>query len=64
MTEPQRTCPTCGNELSEAMELCPVCLLRKGLSDGVESGESSAPKKRSSRQYRETQCNDLSTMSW
>jgi hypothetical protein len=23
------------------MEYCPVCLLRKGLADGVESGESS-----------------------
>jgi hypothetical protein len=37
----QRTCPSCGNELSGAMEYCPVCLLRKGLADGVESGESS-----------------------
>jgi hypothetical protein len=42
MTEPQRTCPACGNELSGAMEFCPVCLLRKGLADGVESGESSS----------------------
>src|ERR1700756_2540382 len=42
MTEPQRTCPSCGNELSEAMEFCPVCMLRKGLAGGVESGESSA----------------------
>jgi len=41
MTEPQRTCPSCGNELSGTMEFCPVCLLRKGLSDGVESAESS-----------------------
>ena len=41
-TEPQRTCPSCGNELSGAMEFCPVCLLRKGLANGVESGESSA----------------------
>ena len=41
-TEPQRTCPSCGNEFSGAMEFCPVCLLRKGLADGVESGESSA----------------------
>ena len=40
--EPQRTCPSCGNELAEAMEFCPVCLLRKGLAGGVESGESSA----------------------
>ena len=40
--EPQRTCPTCGNKFSGAMEFCPVCLLRKGLAGGVESGESSA----------------------
>ena len=41
-TEPQRTCPSCGNEFSGAMEFCPVCMLRKGLADGVESRESSA----------------------
>ena len=41
-TEPQRTCPSCGNELSGAMEFCPVCMLRKALADGVESGESSS----------------------
>src|SRR5580692_10116431 len=40
-TEPQRTCPSCGNELSGAMEFCPVCMLRKALACGVESGESS-----------------------
>src|SRR6201987_1102780 len=40
-TEPQRTCPSCGNELSGAMEFCPVCMLRKGLVGGVKSGESS-----------------------
>ena len=40
-TEPQRTCPSCGNELSGAMEFCPVCMLRKGLAGTVESGESS-----------------------
>jgi hypothetical protein len=39
--EPQRTCPSCGNEFSGAMEFCPVCMLRKGLANGVESGESS-----------------------
>jgi hypothetical protein len=38
--EPQRTCPTCGNELTGAMKFCPVCMLRKGLVGGVESGES------------------------
>jgi hypothetical protein len=40
-TEPQRTCPSCGNELSGAIEFCPVCMLRKGLAGGVASGESS-----------------------
>ena len=39
-TEPQRTCPSCGNEFSGAMEFCPVCMLRKGLAGGVESGEA------------------------
>ena len=41
-TDPQRTCPSCGNEFSGAMEFCPVCMLRKALAGGVESGESSA----------------------
>ena len=41
MKEPQRACPSCGNEFSGAMEFCPVCILRKALADGVESGESS-----------------------
>jgi predicted amidophosphoribosyltransferase len=41
-TEPERTCPSCGNELSGAMELCPVCMLRRGLAGGAESSESSA----------------------
>ena len=44
-TEPQRTCPSCGNEFSGAMEFCPVCLLRKGLAGGTESGESSVSEK-------------------
>jgi predicted amidophosphoribosyltransferase len=39
--QPKGTCPSCGNEFSEAMEFCPVCMLRKGLAGGVESGESS-----------------------
>jgi serine/threonine protein kinase len=41
-TESRRVCSICGNEFSGAMELCPVCMLRKALADGVESGESSA----------------------
>src|SRR5580704_15586989 len=39
-TEPQRTCPSCGNEFSGAMKFCPVCMLRMALAGGVESGES------------------------
>ena len=39
--EPQRTCPRCGNEFSEVMEFCPVCMLRKGLAGEFESSESS-----------------------
>jgi hypothetical protein len=61
MTEPQRTCPACGNELSGAMEFCPVCLLRKALA-GLESGESSSGVHLS--QYRTSQRTDLSTMNW
>jgi predicted ATPase len=41
-TEPQRTCSICGNEISGTMEFCPVCMLRKALAGGVESGASSA----------------------
>jgi hypothetical protein len=44
--EPQRTCRSCGNEFSGAMEFCPVCMLRKGLGGGVESGKSSASQDR------------------
>jgi hypothetical protein len=40
-TEAQRTCPSCGNEFSGAMQFFPVCMLRKGLAGGVASGESS-----------------------
>jgi adenylate cyclase len=40
-TEPRRNCPSCGNEFSGALEFCPVCILRKALAGGVESGESS-----------------------
>ncbi len=36
-TELRRTCPSCGNEFSEAMEFCPVCILR-----GAARGESAA----------------------
>src|ERR1700752_285577 len=37
-TEPQRTCPSCGNEISEAMEFCPVCMLRRAVAGGVGPG--------------------------
>src|SRR5208337_372723 len=39
-TEPKRTCPSCGNELSGAMEFCPVCMLRGALPGTAVSGES------------------------
>ena len=42
MKEPKRTCPSCSSELSGEAEFCPVCLLRKALAGGVESGESSS----------------------
>src|SRR5262249_47814753 len=35
------TCPSCGHEFSGAMEFCPVCMLRKGLAEGTQAGESS-----------------------
>src|SRR6516165_4541215 len=38
--EPQRTCPSCGNEFSGAMEFCPVCMLRGALPGTAVSGES------------------------
>ena len=40
-TESQRTCPSCGNEFSGAMEFCPVCMLRGALPGAAESGASS-----------------------
>ena len=64
MTEPQRTCPSCGNEFSGAMEFCPVCVLRKALAVGVESGESSASEDPVEPKHRNGRCNGLSTMSW
>src|ERR1700760_4843190 len=42
MKTDRRTCPSCGNECSGAMESCPVCMLRQALAGGVESGESSS----------------------
>src|SRR5271166_1459985 len=39
-TEPKRTCPSCGNEFSGAMEFCPVCMLRGALPGTAVSGES------------------------
>jgi len=38
--EVRRTCRSCGSEFSGALEFCPVCMFRKALSGGVESGES------------------------
>ena len=41
-TDDRRTCSICGSEFSGAIEFCPVCMLRKALAGGVESGESSS----------------------
>ena len=41
-TESRRVCSICGNAFAGAMEFCPVCVIRKALADGVESGEASA----------------------
>jgi tetratricopeptide (TPR) repeat protein len=39
--ESKRTCPSCGNEFSGAMEFCPVCMLRGAIPGVAESGASS-----------------------
>src|ERR1700676_4744785 len=39
-----KACSVCGTALSGVDESCPVCMLRKGLAGGVESGGSSAPE--------------------
>jgi len=39
-TDALRACPSCGNEFSGALEFCPICMLRKALARGLESGES------------------------
>ena len=36
-----KTCSVCGTPLYGVDESCPVCMLREGLADGAESGESS-----------------------
>ena len=36
-TKDRRVCPGCGNEISAAMEFCPVCMLRGVLDKEVES---------------------------
>jgi serine/threonine protein kinase len=43
-TEDRRVCPSCGNEFSGAVELCPVCMLHGALADDVEFGESSSER--------------------
>jgi len=54
--ECRRTCPGCGNELSEAMEFCPVCMLRKALPGGVKSGEASSEDTLKPAPEQVTQC--------
>jgi hypothetical protein len=57
-----RTCPSCGNEFSGAMEFCPVCMLRWALPGAVESGASSFEK--AVKPTPDQQRSDLSTTSW
>jgi tRNA A-37 threonylcarbamoyl transferase component Bud32 len=42
----KRSCRNCGHEFSEAIEFCPVCMLRQALAAGVESGKSPASQDR------------------
>jgi serine/threonine protein kinase len=37
--KPRLTCPACGNEYSQAMEFCPVCILRSGLASEIKAGK-------------------------
>jgi hypothetical protein len=39
--EDRRVCSSCGNEFSEAVEFCPVCMLQRGLVGDAQSGGSS-----------------------
>ncbi len=41
-TEPRRTCSICGNEYSGVVEFCPICMFRRVVASGVQSGESPA----------------------
>src|ERR1700756_2079869 len=42
--EDRRTCSVCGTEFSANMEFCPVCVLRQGLDEPLESDETSLEK--------------------
>jgi predicted amidophosphoribosyltransferase len=64
MTEPQRTCPSCGSELSGAMEFCPVCMLQKAHAGAVASGESSVSEDTIKPRTSERRRNELSIMNW
>jgi hypothetical protein len=46
-TERLHTCPKCGNKLSHAVEFCPICMLRVGIADGVESESITATEQKS-----------------
>src|SRR6516165_8733589 len=42
--EDRRTCSVCGTEFSANLGFCPVCVLRRGLDESLESDESSLEK--------------------
>jgi hypothetical protein len=41
-----KACSVCGTALTGVDGSCPVCMLRKGLTGGFESGESSVPEEK------------------
>ena len=41
-TEPRRACPRCGQELSGALEFCPVCMFRKAFAGSRVPSEGSS----------------------
>ncbi|MBV8353294.1 MAG: protein kinase [Verrucomicrobia bacterium] len=43
-TKRRRTCPSCGNHFSGVLEFCPVCMVRKAIDLGAESGRASPEK--------------------
>src|SRR5262245_30495300 len=43
-TKPRRTCTSCGNQYTGALQFCPICMVREAIDWTAESGESSSGK--------------------